>query len=152
MPAQPLLEIDICLRMILAILKLNKNIWTVLYEFKFVPAFATLYLKIHSLLKFFLTPSLERQNAIVDIKVYERLVNNYLQVLKHLTDIFICKCKYESAFNELVDEEEIFDSVEMYEKWADTYVFLLYAYGSQDSLLESEKTKNRMKVVFANLL
>lgn len=58
MPAQPLLEIDICLRMILSILKLNKNIWTVLYEFKFVPAFATLYLKIHSLLKFFLSPSL----------------------------------------------------------------------------------------------
>lgn len=58
LPAQPLLEVDICLKVFLAILKLNKNIWTVFYEYKFVPAFATLYLKLHSLLKFFLTPSL----------------------------------------------------------------------------------------------
>jgi hypothetical protein len=58
LPSQPLLEVDICLKVFTAILSLNKNIWTLLYEYKFVPAFATLYLKIHSLLKFFLTPSL----------------------------------------------------------------------------------------------
>ena len=104
LPNQPLLEIDICLKMFLILLKFNRNIWTMFYEHKLVTSFSSLFIKMHSLLTFFFTPSLARQNALITLKKYELTTQNYLQVVKHITDLFIHKIKYESAFNELTEE------------------------------------------------
>lgn len=65
----------------------------------------------------------------------DRLINNYLQVAKNLINIFIVKWKYEGAFNELSEEEDIFSEVELYYKWIDTYLFLYHAIYSKDNLL-----------------
>ena len=85
--------------MFLILIKFNRNIWSTFYSNKIVTAFASLYVKIHSLIMFFFTPTLNRQNAVINIKKYEPTIQNYLQLAKHLTDLFVQKAKYESAFN-----------------------------------------------------
>lgn len=151
LPAQPLLEIDICLKIFLILLKFNRNIWTMFYDHKLVTAFASLYIKLHSLVIFFLTPSLERQNVLVNLRKYEPTILNYLQVTKRITDLFVEKTKYESAFNELADEQDIFDHVEMFEKSIDIYLVLFNAEGSPDLMISSPKTISKMKEVMANI-
>lgn len=66
-------------------------------------------------MKFYLTPSLERQKTFVDVKFYEQLVGNFISVCKKLVEIFVHKVRYEGAFNDLLEEEDnVFDSVEIY--------------------------------------
>lgn len=84
--------------------------------------------------------------------MHDRLVSNYLQTAKHLTSIFICKWKYESAFNELTEEDDIFDTVELYEKWIDTYLFLEGALHSQGGLTCGEKTMEKIKDLLGNFV
>ena len=48
----------------------------------------------HSLLSFFLTPTLPRQNTLITFRRYENTIQDYLQVTKHITDLFVHKVKY----------------------------------------------------------
>lgn len=75
------------------------------------------------------------------MREHERVIENYLRVAQDLTGIFIEKIKYQSAFNELTEEEEIFDRVELYEKWFDTYLFLTNSLTSNDFMINKPKIK-----------
>ena len=72
-------------------------------------------------------------------------MDNYLSIMKRLTQILVHKIHYESAFNELLEEEDIFDSVELYEKLIDLYIVLERAYFSKDSLLGENLTKRKIR-------
>ena len=80
-------------------------------------------------------------------------MNNYLSVMKRLVELFVDKIHYESAFNELLGEEEdIFDSVELYEKLVDLYMLITTAYSSKDCLITSEVVRKKMQNIVALIL
>ena len=106
------------------------------YEHKLVTSFSSLFIKMNSLLLFFLTPTLARQNSLITFKKYETTIQNYLQVTKHITDLFVHKMKYESAFNELTEEQDIYDNVEIYEKLIELYIVLFGVQGNKDLMIE----------------
>lgn len=108
--SQPLLEIDVCLKIFLVLCDYNKNIWTTFYENKLVSGFSSLLNKVSSLLIFFLSHSPDRWTSYASIKSYLGTIDNYLTVVKHILMLMSKKCRYESAYNDLL-EEDIFEDV-----------------------------------------
>lgn len=113
--SQPLLEVDVCLKIFLVLCDYNKNIWTTFYENKLVSGFSSLLNKVSGLLIFYLSHSPNRWTSYTTMKSYLPIVDNYLTVVKHILMLMSKKCRYESAYNDLL-EEDIFEDVELYEQ------------------------------------
>lgn len=79
-------------------------------------------------------------------------MNNYLSVTKRLVELFVDKIHYESAFNDLLEEEDIFYSVELYEKLVDLYMLITTAHSSKDCLITSEVVKKKMENIASLIL
>ena len=61
------------------------------------------------------------------MKNYLATIDNYLTVVKHIMMLMAKKCRYESAYNDLL-EDYIFEDVELYEKSVDIFITLYNAY------------------------
>ena len=112
---QPLLEIDVCLKIFLVLCDYNKNIWTTFYENKLINGLSSLLNKVSSLLIFYLGNTANRWTAYASMKNYLATIDNYLTVVKHIMMLMAKKCRYEAAYNDLL-EDDIFEDVELYEK------------------------------------
>lgn len=56
-----------------------------------------------------------RWTSYAAMKSFPGNIDNYLTVIKHILMLLSKKCRYESAYNDLL-EEDIFEDVELYEK------------------------------------
>ncbi len=77
--------------------------------------FSSLLNKISNLVLFYLNHSANRWTSYANSKSYLLTLDNYLTVVKHVLMLMAKKCRYESAYNDLL-EEDIFEDVELYEK------------------------------------
>jgi len=108
--SQPLLEVDVCLKIFLVLCDYNKNIWTTFYENKLVNGLSSLLNKVSNLMIFFLSQSSNRWTTYAAMKNYLGTLDNYLSVVKHALMLMAKKCRYESAYNDLL-EDDIFEDV-----------------------------------------
>ena len=51
------------------------------------------------------------------------MIDDYLTVVKHTMMLLAKKCRYEAAYNDLL-EEDLFEDVELYEKSIDIFMQL----------------------------
>lgn len=102
---QPLVEIDVCLKIFLILCEYNKNIWTTFYENKLISGFSSLLNKVSNLLLFYLDHSANRWTSYANAKSYLQNLDNYLTVTKHVLMLMAKKCRYESAYNDLLEED-----------------------------------------------
>lgn len=58
------------------------------------------------------------------------------------------KCRYESAYNDLL-EEDIFEDVELYEKAIDIYLHLYNALHDPALMLYTTKSRSKAKTILA---
>lgn len=148
--SQPLLEVDVCLKIFLVLCDYNKNIWTTFYENKLIGGFASLNNKVSSLLIFYLTHTPNRWTSYTSMKNYLQTVDNYLTVVKHILMLMAKKCRYEAAYNDLeLLNEDIFEDVELYEKSIDIYVTLYNSYHDSSLMVYTTKSQNKMKTIMS---
>jgi hypothetical protein len=145
---QPLVEIDVCLKIFLILCDYNKNIWTTFYENKLISGFASLLNKVSNLLLFYLQHSPNRWTAYASTKSYLHTVDNYLTVTKHVLMLMAKKCRYESAYNDLL-EEDIFEDVDLYEKSIEIYFQLYNSLHDHSVMIYTPKSRNKVKVILA---
>lgn len=100
-----MLEIDVYLKIFNIILQYNKNVWPLFYENKLVCGFNVLFVRLSSLVRFLLISSVERESILINLKKPISSIENYLNVLNRLVKILVKKAEYESAFNELIDDD-----------------------------------------------
>lgn len=60
-----------------------------------------------------LRKNIDMEYAATEIQHRNRLIGNYLSVVNHLLTLFVDKMKYETAFNEL-PQEDTFEDVELF--------------------------------------
>lgn len=113
LPEQPLLELDVCLKIFIVLCRYNRNIWTSYYEHKLTNGFAVLFNKICYLLSFMLSKTVDMEYAATEMQHRNKLISGYLDVANRLLVLFVDKVRYESAFNELLTEDEE-DDVELH--------------------------------------
>jgi hypothetical protein len=95
----------VCLKIFLLLCDYNKNIWTIFYENKLIGGFASLHNKVSSLVLFFLNHSANRWTSYTTMKNYLPIIDNYLTVIKHILALMAKKCRYETAYNDLLEED-----------------------------------------------
>lgn len=106
LPEQPLLELDVCLKIFVVLCHYNRNIWTSYYEHKLTNGFAVLFNKLCYLLSFMLSKTIDMEYSSTEMQHRARLIGCYLDVACRLLTLFVDKLRYESAFNELQAEDE----------------------------------------------
>jgi hypothetical protein len=104
-PEQPLLEIDVYLKIFNIVLQYNKNVWPLFYENKLVCGFSVLYVRLSNVIIFLLQSGIERDTILLNLKKIHLTVENYLNVMLRLIKILAKKADYEAAFNDLIDED-----------------------------------------------
>lgn len=127
LPEQPLLEIDVYLKIFCVLCKYNRTIWTSYYENKLTNGFAVLFNRINFLAVFMLRKSVDMEYAATELQQRNKLVANYLSVANHLLILFVDKMRYETAFNEL-PPEDTFEDIELFVNCLDLFEHAFGAY------------------------
>lgn len=141
-----MLEIDVSLKIFLLLSDYNKNIWTAFYENKLISGFASLLNKLSNLILFFLQQTPNRWTAYAATKSYLPTFDNYLTVAKHVLAIIAKKCRYEAAYNDLL-EEDIFEDVELHEKVIELYLAVYSALNDSKLMIYWAKSKAKARSV-----